>query len=140
MEFKSRISRIDQLIRDCFSNENPSDGDCNRSGVYLFLDAHEEILYVGKATRDNLGREIWGKFGKKEIVDRENYIPRFVDFKMLGCVQDPELRQQIVNGYLKIVAFVLEPAQISSLVEVFLQTYCQVVLQERLPVLNQQIG
>lgn len=112
-----------------------------QSGVYIFRDPEQEIIYIGKATRNNLGAEIWGKFnasrvnteGKKEFYQSsflsENHYPDL----------PPETRQAILYGNIYFTIMTVDPPYVASLLEVYLQTVYQSEKGE-LPVLNRRIG
>ncbi len=100
----------------------PSTEQSRTSGVYLFVSEHDEVLYVGKATKNNMRVRIWDHIKTPEDSEEKE-----------GWVIYPNnhFDQDIVrSGMVKIAIFKVEPAQYCSLAEVYLQTmdlpkYCQ---------------
>lgn len=127
----------DELFKVSFRKEVPVERGANNSGVYFILSKNDDILYIGKATNDNIGKEIWSKLGSPEII-KENDIPRFSKSDLAQWAPNEHLRQIIIQGDFKIAAILVSPKEISSLPEVYLQTWCTRL--EALPPLNKRIG
>jgi hypothetical protein len=110
LTFRFEMHSSNGPLRKCFRKEIPTPGATRKSGVYFITDPEKEILYIGKATAGNLGAEIYGKFCAAVITDPAADVARF------------------------------EPAELSSLVEVYLHTSCQLGKSRVLPPLNKRIG
>jgi hypothetical protein len=131
----------DKPFNKCFREVMPFK-DCNKkSGVYFITDLNNKVLYIGKATQENFGAEIWGKFSAPRIVDSVNDIPLFEKSSMAKYAPE-EYRELLITGNVKISAVIIDPANMSSLVEVYLQTYYvrTSIDKKSLPPLNNRIG
>jgi hypothetical protein len=113
-----------------------STGIGTMSGVYFFVRPSGEIAYIGKATKNNLHREIWGKLNTPgpEGWGALTYPKTSWASMAIG----DELRDELVSGKLAVAALAVEPNELSSLCEVYFHTLCQI--EGRLPALNSQIG
>jgi len=124
------------------SEENvhlPKDGVGHKSGIYMIYSASGEIYYIGKATKNNLHEEVWGKIKTpSKNSDGSSYYPKnyFLNKNKL----DQSAVSDITNGNVKIGVHIISNNILASLVEVYLQTlYCQ-ISSGKLPKLNSQIG
>jgi hypothetical protein len=118
-----------------FRNDVPCKGYSKKSGIYIFTDKECNILYIGKAAFDNLGSEIYGKFGAAtQIIDQ---LPRFDKSPMAKWAPDKYVKA-LTAGDVYISAVCIKTIQFSSLVEVFLHVRCE--LNGGLPSLNKRIG
>lgn len=102
----------------------------NKSGIYVFLEEDGTILYIGKATKNNIHERIWDHLqtpGKSEIEGWVNF-PRNTFSKV-----DNPYSEMITDGRIKIGVVEVQPSELSSLAEVYLQTI-------HLPPLCKQIG
>lgn len=125
------------VFNESFKQHVPSETYKDKSGVYFISNLKGEILYIRKASKDNLAAEIWGKFGAPVI--GEDGVPMFVKSKMAKYAPTKELYELITNGAFYISAIVINPREMVSLLEVLLQTIC--LKQDGcLPSLNKQIG
>ncbi len=59
-----------------FRKEVPGQNASRESGVYFIAHLDETILYIGKAAADNLGAEIWSKFGAATNLDNNGNVAR----------------------------------------------------------------
>lgn len=125
----------EKLFKDWFREEVPYKDFSKKSGVYIFSDINNNILYIGKAASDNLGAEIYSKFGAASKV--ENDIPYFGNSKMAKNAPKP-YAAKIYNGDVLIQCFCISPKEYTSVFEVYLQAFCTV--NQGLPPLNKQIG
>jgi hypothetical protein len=132
-----KVKPWEGLFSKWFRKEVPGEGAGNRSGVYLIGDPEENILYIGKAAENNLGAEIWGKFRAATHVD-SNDMPSFTNSSLAEWAPEDGLREMIIKGNVFISATIIEPKDFSSLVEVYLQTWC--LRRGSLPPLNKRIG
>ena len=136
--FEAKMYFPNVFFCDAWDKEMPAPGISKRSGVYIVLDESEKALYIGKATKNNLAAEIYNRKFKK--VTSKDPI-RFGNSELAHSVSDPVVAKMIREGKVKLAAFVIEPAELSSLVEVFLQTMCWQRRDEGWwPVCNKQIG
>jgi hypothetical protein len=65
LSFEFEMHFPDVLFRDVWNAEIPAPGISKRSGVYLILNSDNEVLYIGKATKNNLAAEIYNSKFKK---------------------------------------------------------------------------
>jgi hypothetical protein len=138
MDFNyEKVKPWEGLFNKWFRKEVPGEGASNRSGVYLIGDPEENILYIGKASADNLGAEIWGKFRAPTYPD-SNDMPSFDNSPLAKWAREDGDPEMIIKGNVIISATIIEPKDFSSLVEVYLQTWC--VKKGSLPRLNRRIG
>ena len=117
----------------------PKDGIGHQSGIYFIYSTSGEIYYIGKATKDNLHEEVWGKITTPQSKQGEktNYYPKnyFLNRETL----DEDARKNVTNGNVKISVLTISNKKLSSLAEVYLQTIFLERLKE-LPKLNSRIG
>ena len=123
-------------FKNWFREEVPALGYSKKSGIYLFSNIAREILYIGKAASDNLGAEIYSKFGAATII-REKDIPHFGNSSMAQWAPD-EYKEVIKSGDIYISALSVIPKEFSSLFEVYLHVWCSI--GGGLPKLNKRIG
>jgi len=119
-----------------YQEEIPFQGLSQKSGAYIFSDLDLKVLYIGKAGANNFAAEIWNKFSAIDLSSG-----RFENSTMAKYAGDEHKKygDLIKRGEVLIHAIVVEPKELSSLVEVFLQTYF-VRLTKELPPLNKRIG
>ncbi len=133
MAFELRIvENWDGPFREQYKKEVPGRNASKESGVYFIADIEETILYIGKAGANNLGAEIWGKFGAPNVDGK--FIKSPLDLN--GAPKN--YRQIIIDGDILIAAAIISPKEHASLVEVYLHVLC--VKNDSLPVLNKRIG
>lgn len=119
-----------------FREEVPAAGYSKKSGIYIFSNSEEDILYIGKAASDNFGAEIYGKFGTASETDKED-MPRFDNSSMAKWAPD-EYKEAFKAGDIYISALSIMPKEFTSLFEVYLQIWCSV--NDSLPPVNKRIG
>jgi hypothetical protein len=135
LSFEFEMHFPDVLFRDVWNEEIPAPGISKRSGVYLILNSDNEGLYIGKATKNNLAAEIYSRKFKK--VTSKTPV-RFNNSELAeGALE--AIAETIRSGTVKLAAFVIEPVEPSSLVEVYLHTLCH-HHNGWWPPLNKQIG
>lgn len=127
-------------MRNSFRTRMPVSDVAKKSGVYFIADESKKILYIGKATTQNLEAEICSKFRTPTIVDKAADVPSFEKSPLAKWARDPRLQASVRAGEVLIFALVIEPAAVTSMVEVYLQTLCQVGPDRALPPLNKRIG
>ena len=131
----------DEPFWKCFRKEIPAVGISKKSGIYFISSLDGDVLYIGKATKSNLGGEIYdNSFSAATIVDAASDIPRFEKSGLARKANTDLLREEITSGNVLIHAVAIEPAIFSSLFEVYLQTLCAAGSDKKLPPLNFQIG
>jgi len=106
------------------------------SGLYIFSSENDEIIYIGKATKDNLHERVWDHLGTPKRL--ENGWMTFPKTKF-NSRESLELTTSIINGNIKLHVFTVSDPDVVSVIEVYLQV---MHLKEfgRLPVFNKQIG
>lgn len=141
MVFKiHEVSSYNTPFKKCFRKEIPGPNASMKSGVYFITDLTNNILYIGKATTDNLAREIWGKFStstKDSIISNEE-VAYFGNSSLAKWAPSLEYKKLIKEGNVYIHAVLIEPKEFSSLAEVYLHILCE--REGGLPVLNNRIG
>jgi hypothetical protein len=140
LSFTFELCGYREPLHSCFRTEIPAPGAGRKSGVYFVTDDNGEILYIGKATAQNLAAEICGKFGAPIIVDKAADVPRFENSSLAKWASEPALRALVASGDVLVSALVIEPSAIASMVEVYLHTRCQLGVDRALPRLNKRIG
>lgn len=117
----------------------PKDGVGHESGVYFIYSKLGEIYYIGKATKNNLHEEVWGKIKTpSNNGDNTNHYPKNYFLNKKNLNQDAV--NAVTAGNVKIGAVTISNSILASLLEVYLQTlYCQ-NNSGNLPKLNSQIG
>lgn len=126
------VERKNIPFKNWFRNEVPGDNVSKASGVYFIADMDETILYIGKAGSNNLGAEIWGKFGAP------NSESQFITSPLAKWAPHEKYIDIIINGNILIAAATIQPQEFVSLIEVYLHVWC--VKNCSLPVLNKRIG
>jgi hypothetical protein len=78
----------------------PKDGFGHMSGVYFLCALDDEIYYIGKATKNNLHEEVWGKIKTPTIGDEGNrtYPKNYFLGKNLIHVLFPMWKTEILNS------------------------------------------
>jgi len=99
----------------------PSSKISKTSGIYCFVYEDDTVIYIGKATQNNARNRIWDHL-KTPTVPNEKGWSTFPNNKF-----NDEL---VLKGKVKVGIFEIEPADYSSLVEVYLHTielpkYCK---------------
>lgn len=136
LSFEFEMHFPDIFFRDAWDKDVPAPGISERSGVYLVLSGDNKALYIGKATKNNLAGEIYNR--KFRTVTSKNPV-RFDNSELAKYAPSSAIAETIRSGAVKLAAFVIEPADLSSLVEVYLQTLCR-HRNGWWPPLNKQIG
>lgn len=113
------------------------DGVGSESGVYYFGSPEGEVLYIGKATKNNLHHRVWDHLRTPEIrADGRRVFPKH---GFAGDGHDSEFTMQMINGEARLGIVTISDPDLISLVEVYLQTVYR-KRHGRLPVFNKQIG
>jgi len=131
------VFNMPDIHAKCWRMEIPNSDTKNCSGVYFICSIEGEVLYIGKASANNLFREIVSKFGTPRVIEGD--VSSVLFEKSLMAIDAPEdLRGVLLEGRFRIVVAVIEPGVLASLIEVYLQTRCAIF--EVLPRLNRRIG
>ena len=104
----------------------PSSELSRTSGIYIFINEDELIMYIGKASENNVRDRIWDHIKTPEPSNKEGWIT-FPKNKFNSDI--------VTEGKVKVGIFKVSPAKYSSLVEVYLQT-----ISTKLPEYCLQIG
>jgi hypothetical protein len=138
--FIKNASQLDPLIKiaDVNTPSLPIRGDeiGDKSGLYFFVCPEGEVLYIGKATKNNLHERVWDHLRTPVISQGMRTFPQCT-FKCPSSSQDAVALVQ--EGAVRLAIIHIDPPEIVSLCEVYLQTIYQLGLG-RLPKLNKQIG
>lgn len=112
------------------------DGVGCKSGIYLFGSPDETIIYIGKATKDNLHHRVWDHCKTPEITpDSQRTFPKH-SFDDSGLISEADY---IRSGQARLGVVTVSDPELVSLIEVFLHTI-HIKTHRALPVLNKQIG
>ena len=114
-----------------------NDGIGSKSGLYFFATPNEEIIYIGKATKNNLHQRVWDHIKTPDGV--ANNWRTFPKHNFGSCVHATEDVALIRNGEARLGVVTISDADLVSLIEVYLHTV-HVKNLGRLPSLNKQIG
>jgi hypothetical protein len=125
----SEPARIGMLIS--------GDGIGCMSGVYLFSSSAGDVVYIGKAGKNNLHSRVWHHMQTPVLLTpgRRSF-PKNQFGSKTPC---PILRAEIEHGHISLGVITVSQAHLVTLIEVYLQTL-HVKLHSALPVLNLQIG
>lgn len=108
------------------------------SGLYFLCSADDEIYYIGKATKNNLHEEIWGKIKTPTRLENNKLIYPKNYFLNKGL--DDEAISNVINGKIKLRVIGLSNPILASLAEVYIQTIFYQINGSKLPKLNSRIG
>lgn len=125
-----RISRVNPNL--------PKKDFGHMSGLYFLCSLDEDIYYIGKATKNNLHEEVWGKIKtpNKDNPERKTYPKNYFAGKNL----DKEAVADVGNGDIKIGLLVISNPVLVSLAEVYIQSVFYQRNSRELPKLNLRIG
>jgi hypothetical protein len=129
------------LIGD-WSDENnlgilAGDNVGDKSGLYIFTTSDHEIVYIGKATKNNLHHRVWDHVKTPQIMhDGWRNFPKTL-FK--SCNENSDIVLNAREGRLRLYVFTVSDPYVTSLIEVYLQIQ-HIKLHNRLPAFNKQIG
>lgn len=112
------------------------DGIGNKSGLYFFSSSAGEIIYIGKATRNNLHYRVWDHMKTPlALEDGRRVFPKHEFTYAEGDV----CHEEILEGRIHLDVITISDSELVSLVEVFLHILHK-KKHGRLPVFNRQIG
>jgi hypothetical protein len=108
------------------------------SGLYFLSSPENEIYYIGKATKNNLHEEIWGKIktATRKETDQLIYPKNYFLNKSL----DEQAVTDITNGNILLRVLGMNNPDLASLAEVYIQTLFYKKNGNELPKLNSRIG
>lgn len=138
MSFKAKeaTSYDNRPFREWIRQETPGSG-ASKGGVYFISDVNRTVLYIGKATTDNMAPEIYGKFSAPTEWD-PNDMPFFGNSSLAKWADSDAYADMVKTGRVLINAVLIEPREYSSLAEVYLHTWC--FRNKDWPPLNKRIG
>ncbi|AKH39576.1 hypothetical protein AAW31_10345 [Nitrosomonas communis] len=113
------------------------DGIGSKSGIYLIATPEEDILYIGKATKNNLHHRVWSHLQTPQELENGNWSFPNNAFESFG--PHNEYVQIIRNGYARLGVITISNSNLVSLVEVYLHTLHHQKYGS-LPFFNKQIG
>ncbi len=113
------------------------DGVGCKSGVYFFGTPEGQILYIGKATRNNLHHRVWDHVKTPSI--REDGWRTYPNHRFTGFANDENPVPHVQDGEARIAVITISDPVVVSLIEVYLQT-AHMKRHGILPVFNRQIG
>lgn len=113
------------------------DGVGCKSGVYFFGTPEAQILYIGKATRNNLHHRVWDHVKTPSI--REDGWRTFPNHRFTGFANDKNLVPHVQDGEARIAVITVSDPVMVSLIEVYLLT-AHMKRHGALPAFNRQIG
>jgi hypothetical protein len=117
--------------------------DKKSNGIYCFLNQYHEVLYIGKATSNNMSSESHGKVRTPTIVDEENNIAEFEINYWHNINVSKDAKENILKGDFSIGYILIDSvdsADIVSKLEVYLQKVYMKLNDDRLPPLNSKVG
>jgi hypothetical protein len=142
----------DTTVEFYFGNDRPPIGDWSqpenmgmlitgdgigcKSGVYFFISPEGEIIYIGKATKENLHHRVWDHVKTPKIMPDEKRIFPKHGFGNTGA---QEQANHVLDGNVRLGVVTVSDPELVSLIEVFLHTV-HAKEHYRLPALNKQIG
>ena len=113
------------------------DGVGSKSGVYFFSSPEGEIIYIGKATKNNLHHRVWDHVKTPRVAqDGQRTFP------LHGFRESSHALEQaacIQGGNAQLGVVTISDPDLVSLIEVYLHTL-HVKTHGRLPALNKKIG
>lgn len=112
------------------------DGIGSECGVYFYMSPEGEIIYIGKATKQNLHHRVWDHIKTPVIMPNGR---RSFPNHAFGTLGGQELENHIQEGNVRLGVVTVSDPSVVSLIEVFLQTV-HAKKHGKLPTLNKQIG
>lgn len=126
----SEPSRIGMLIS--------GDGIGCLSGVYLFSSTAGNVVYIGKAGKNNLHNRVWHHM--QTLAQLPSGRRNFPNNRFGSKTLCPILRAEIEDGRISLGVITVSQPHLVPLIEVYLQTLHVKLHSGRLPELNLQIG
>ena len=113
------------------------DGIGTRSGIYFFTCSQGRIIYIGKATKNNLHHRVWHHVKTPEFDSDGNWtFPKHI---FRGEPEAEKYEAEILNGKAGLGVVTFSDPELVSMAEVYLHTVHQ-KQYGRLPMFNKQIG
>jgi hypothetical protein len=113
------------------------DGVGIQSGIYMYASPDGEVIYIGKATKNNLHQRAWGHINTPtELNEGMRTFPRH-SFKNPNA--PAIITASIESGTIKLGVICLSKSEPVSLLEVYLQTL-YLATHKSLPLFNKKIG
>ena len=109
----------------------------DKSGLYIFTTSNQQVIYIGKATKNNLHHRVWDHVKTPEIMpDGWRNFPK-TSFN--SCAENPDLVTSVREGRIRLYVFTVSDPEVTSLIEVYLQIQ-HIKSHGKLPAFNKQIG
>jgi hypothetical protein len=128
----SEPARIGMLIS--------GDGIGCRSGVYLFSSSAGDVLYIGKAGKNNLHNRVWHHVQTPVSSPLSSGRYTFPNNRFRSKAVCPLLQKEIEEGRISLGVITVSHPHLVPIIEVYLQTLHIKLHSGRLPELNLQIG
>ena len=113
------------------------DGIGQKSGVYCFASPSGDILYIGKATKNNLHHRVWGHVKTPQFL--EDGRGTFPKHGFRGGPEAEEYESDVREGRVRLGVITISDQELASLAEVYLHVLHK-KMHSRLPIFNKQIG
>jgi hypothetical protein len=113
------------------------DGVGSKSGIYLITTTEDEVIYIGKATKNNLHHRVWGHLKTPSQLENGNWSFQKNEFESFGT--EINHVKNVRSGNVKLGIITISSPELVSLVEVYLHTL-HVQKYSKLPFFNKQIG
>ena len=111
------------------------DGIGNRSGIYFFTTEDEDVLYIGKATKNNIHERVWDHIQTPKDIEGGKIFPN----SKFDISSENVFCQLVRDGRVKVGIISISPATVAPLAEVYLQTIYSLQMR-KIPPLCKQIG
>ena len=113
------------------------DGIGNQSGVYFFASPDGEIIYIGKATKNNLHHRVWDHVKTPEVLaDGRRTFPKH---ELHATAEVDRHASNVQKGKVRLGVVTISDPNLVSFVEVYLHTLHKKRFG-RLPLFNKQVG
>ena len=132
-----RLSIGDRTAKEKQGVPQVGDGVGAKSGIYLFGTPEQEILYIGKASQNNLHQRIWDHIRTPKELPDGNW--SFPAHSFPTSKETAQYVEAIRNGQARLEIITVSDSDLASLLEVYLQTLHK-KQHGRLPAFNRQIG
>jgi hypothetical protein len=137
LKFSIEYVPYKKVFRECWREDVPSPEHKFSSGVYLFCDEKDTVIYIGKATLGNLAHRMWDHL--IPVTSDASDVPEFANNPWVTDNYKPDICEIIHKGDFTISAIIVKPKELSSLLEVYLQTL-HFMREGKISALNNQIG
>lgn len=131
-----------RAIGDRTDSEDPGflirgDGIGSQSGLYFFTCSQGQIIYIGKATKNNLHERVWDHVKTPEHDTGGVWV--FPKHCFRAEPEAAEYEAEVLNGKAGLGVITFSDSEVVSLAEVYLHTV-HLKRHKKLPLFNKQIG